>query len=74
MIKNYIDSRGWKYAVLPGLGENTFKARVQKAEKHGAVGWKCVAALPWRKTREAAQADLDKLAAQKGWTEWSGWY
>ena len=43
MPKKYIDSRGWKYQVMPGLGENTFKARYQRPEKQGDGGWKGVA-------------------------------
>lgn len=57
MPKKYIDSRGWKYQVMPGLGENTFKARYQRPEKQGDVGWKGVAAVPWRLADKA----LDKL-------------
>ena len=58
--KKYIDDRGWKYRVMSGLGENTFKARYQRPEKNGDIGWKGLAAVPWRETREAAQADLDE--------------
>ena len=72
MSKKYIDSRGWKYQVMSGIGENTFKARYRRPEKQGDVGWKGLAAVPWRKTREAAQADLDQLAEKKGWKEWQG--
>ena len=72
MPKKYIDSRGWKYQVMPGLGENTFKARHQRPEKQGDVGWKGVAAVPWRGSREEAQTDLDQLAEKKGWAEWNG--
>ena len=32
--KKYIDARGWKYKVMGGIGENTYKARYQKPEKH----------------------------------------
>ncbi len=71
MSKKYIDSRGWKYQVMSGLGENNFKARYQRPEKHGDVGWKGLAAVPWRGSREEAQADLDQLAEKKGWTEWT---
>lgn len=61
----YIDGRGWKYRVMPGLGEGAYKARYQRADHQGGSGWKGVAALPWRATREEAQADLDKLAEKK---------
>ena len=70
--KKYIDSRGWKYKVMSGLGDNTFKARYQRPEKHGSVGWKGLTAVPWRNSREEAQADLDRLAEEKGWKEWNG--
>lgn len=58
--------------VMPGLGEGSFKARYQKPDHQGDVGWKGLAAVPWRKSREEAQADLDQLAAKKGWREWCG--
>lgn len=70
--KKYIDNRGWKYQVMSGIGPDTYKARYQKPEKHGSNGWKGVAAVPWRKTAEEAQADLDRLAKEKGWNEWNG--
>lgn len=38
MSKKYIDSRGWKYQVMSGIGEDTFKARYQRPEKQGDVG------------------------------------
>ena len=40
MPKNYIDNRGWKYRVMSGLGENAFKARYQRADHQGDVGWR----------------------------------
>ena len=70
MAKKYIDNRGWKYQVMGGLGENTFKARYQKPEHQGNVGWKGLTAVPWRTTVEEAQVDLDRLAEKKGWKEW----
>ncbi len=70
MPKKYIDDRGWKYQVMSGLGSDAYKARYQRPEKQGDVGWKGVAAVPWRRTAETAQADLDKLAARKRWKEW----
>lgn len=73
MPKKYIDARGWKYQVMSGIDSDpSFKARYQKPEKQGDVGWKGLAAVPWRTTREEAQADLDQLAAKKGWREWCG--
>lgn len=70
--KKYIDSRGWKYQVMSGLGESNYKARYQKPEKHGDYGWKGLTSVPWRKTFEEAQADLDQLAEKKGWQIWNG--
>lgn len=70
MPEKYIDSRGWKYQVMGGLGTNAYKARYQRPEKRGNIGWKGLAGVPWRQSREAAQADLDQMAARKGWKEW----
>jgi hypothetical protein len=64
--KMYIDSRGWMYRVMSGIGEDRFKARYCKPDK---AGWHGVKKLPWRETHEGAQADLDKLAQEKGWME-----
>ncbi len=69
MGKAYQDSRGWKYRVMGGIAADSYKARYQRPEKRGDIGWKGLATVPWRKTREEAQADLDALAAQKGWRE-----
>ncbi|MBQ9346896.1 MAG: hypothetical protein IJT94_06070 [Oscillibacter sp.] len=65
--RKYIDQRGWKYKVMRGIVDDTFKARYQKPEKSGSTGWKGVASLPWRSTFEEAQADLDRMARKKGW-------
>lgn len=71
-VKCYIDSRGWKYRVMSGIGAETFKARYQKPEKTGSCGWKGLAAVPWRKTFDEAQRDLNAYAESKGWREWDG--
>lgn len=68
----YIDRRGWKYRVMSSFAPGCFKARHQKDDHQGMDGWKCMARLPWRKTAEEAQADLDALAAKNGWREWHG--
>ncbi len=65
MAKSYIDGRGWKYKVMGDLA-GTFKARYQKPNKTGDIGWKGVAALPRRYSLNAAQEDLDLYAAKKG--------
>ena len=63
--KTYIDSRGWKYRVMPGLSGNEFKARYQKPDSQGESGWHGVRSLPWQYTQEEAQADLDAWAEKK---------
>jgi len=68
--KKYIDDRGWKYKVMRGLGDSTYKARYQKADHQGDTGWKGLSAVPWRQHFEDAQMDLDRLAVRKGWKEW----
>ncbi|HBC93611.1 MAG TPA: hypothetical protein DCZ10_12150 [Pelotomaculum sp.] len=55
-VKVYVDNRGWKCKVMPGIGEGNYKTRYQKPEKSGSTGWKGVAALPWRKSFDEAQA------------------
>ena len=70
-VKSYIDNRGWKYRVMGGIGQ-AFKARYQKAEKQGDSGWKGLSLVPWRANFDAAQADLNILAKEKGWEEWTG--
>jgi hypothetical protein len=65
-VKTYIDQRGWLYQVMPGLGENNYKARYKKP---GKSGWKCMANLEWRKSFDEAQSDLNALAEKKGWKE-----
>lgn len=65
-MKAYVDDRGWRYQVMPGLGVDTHKARYNKP---GTSGWKCCKNLPWRDSPQAAQADLDTLAKAKGWKE-----
>lgn len=63
----YQDHRGWKYCVMPGLGENMFKARYHKPDKPENCCWHCCARMPWRKTFAEAQADLDVMAEKKKW-------
>ncbi|MEG1913307.1 MAG: hypothetical protein RR091_12575 [Cloacibacillus sp.] len=60
----YRDQRGWKYKVMGGLGESTYKGRFNKP---GKTGWHGLTRLPWRNTEEEAQADLDAYALKKGW-------
>ena len=69
-VKCYIDERGWKYRVMCGIGNGSFKARYQKPEKVGSSGWKGVTSLPWKDNFDAVQSDLNKLAQHNGWEEW----
>lgn len=69
--RKYIDGRGWKYHVMPGISGSPFKARFQKPDKNGQTGWKCVRTLPWRDVFTKAQEDLDQLARERGWKEWN---
>lgn len=69
-VKKYIDERGWKYKVMSGLGESTFKARYQRPEKAGSTGWKGLTAVPWRESFDLAQSDLNTYAKKKNWKEW----
>ena len=72
--KKYIDGRGKKYRVMYGIStyEPGFKARYQMPNRSGTGGWKGVRQLPWRRTFEEAQADLDRMAAERGWRVWDG--
>ena len=65
-FKTYVDDRGWRYWVMGGLGESNFKARYNKP---GKMRWKGVQKLPWRKSFDEAQSDLNALAKKKGWRE-----
>lgn len=63
----YRDSRGWTYEVREGLknadtGEYPYKARSSRPDsgRH-----KFVNSLPWRPTREEAEADLEAWAQKK---------
>lgn len=63
-IKTYTDSRGWKYRVMSGIGDNRYKGRYQKPENNG---WKCMKNLEWRESFDEAQSDLNDLAKSKAW-------
>lgn len=65
-VKQYIDSRGWKYKVMGGIGESSFKARYKKPE---TKSWKCMKNLEWRTCFDEAQKDLNQLAELKSWVE-----
>lgn len=65
-VKTYIDSRGWRYKVMQGLGDSNFKARYNKP---GKSGWKGMVSMEWRKSFDEAQSDLNVMAKKKGWKE-----
>ena len=65
----YIDSRGWRYKVMAGLGHDTFKARYRKPEKNG---YHCCRQFEWRSSFRAAQDDLDAYAMEHGWQKLFG--
>lgn len=67
-VKSYIDNRGWKYRVMPGLG-TVYKARYQNDTHKGEVGWHGIRQLEWRESFDKAQKDLNALAKKKGWGE-----
>ena len=50
--------------VRGGIGQQDFKGFYNKP---GKDGWHGCRALPWRKTYEEAQKDLDEYARKKGW-------
>lgn len=52
---------------MGGIGPFDFKARYQKPDKAGS--WKAMKNLPWRKSFDEAQSDLNALAKKKGWEE-----
>ncbi|MHB1152073.1 MAG: hypothetical protein ACYCWE_09750 [Eubacteriales bacterium] len=67
----YIDSRGWKYRVMPGISDPpSYKARYQNDKHTGGTGWHGVPIMKWRETFKEAQADLDEVAKKKGWAVW----
>lgn len=62
-MTTYKDKRGWKYRVMGGIGGYSYKGRYLKP---GTLSWHCMTQLPWRKTKEEAQKDLDIYAQKKG--------
>lgn len=65
-VKTYIDSRGWKYRVMPRLGKSNLKAIYQKP---GTSSWKWVEDFEWCESFDDAQSDLNEYAKSKGWEE-----
>ena len=69
----YIDKRGWKYKVMPGLGGDMFKARYCKPNKKITYQiYRCCRQFEWRSRFYDAQADLDAYAAAHGWRNMFG--
>jgi hypothetical protein len=52
---------------MGGLGDSNFKARYQDDKHSGESGWHCCRFLPWRKSFDEAQSDLNKYAKEKRW-------
>lgn len=48
---------------MGGIGGYSYKGRYLKP---GTLSWHCMTQLPWRKTKEEAQKDLDIYAQKKG--------
>ena len=65
-MKQYRDSRGWRYQVMAGLEGCAYKGWYLQP---GMLSWRHMPQLPWRNTRREAQADLDAYAKKKGWEE-----
>lgn len=65
-MKQYKDSRGWLYQVMPGLEGCAYKGWYLQP---GMLSWRHMPQLPWRNTMKKAQADLDAYAKEKGWEE-----
>ena len=67
MSRTYMDNRGWMYRVMEEIGGTCYKGCYSWP---GRGSWHGLWQLPWRETREEAEADLDRLAAERGWTVW----
>lgn len=64
----YVDHRGWKYRVMPGISNHLYKILYHKPIYPDNVCWHTYAKIPWRETFEESQADLDSLARRKNWS------
>lgn len=60
-MKVYEDSRGWQYAVRPGLNPDIYKGFYRKS---GKAGWHAVRVLKWHDTPESAEEELAAYAAK----------
>lgn len=66
-VNTFIDEREWVFFVRAGLGESNYKTFYKKPEQN-TMGH-AYKSLPWRKTFQEAQQDLNELALKKGWKE-----
>lgn len=66
-MRVYMDKRRYLYFVRGGLGDSGFKTFYMVPGK--AKQRSCLIFKDWRPTEEEAQADLDRVAAERGWTE-----
>lgn len=52
--KVYEDERGWRFTVLPGLGDNTYSVFYRKPGKN----WHSVRSVPWFSSADEARKAL----------------
>lgn len=72
-VSLYVDTEGNKYKVMGSIGQDTFKARVQKPQYTSSdEHWHGVKSFPWRSDFWSAQDDLDRMARSRGWKKVSG--
>lgn len=64
-VKSYIDNRGWVYKVM---GRSAYRSQYKKPGLPD-YRFKNMKNLPFRETFDEAQADLNRLAREKGWEE-----
>lgn len=67
-VREYTDSRGWKYFVRSGIGGDTFKVFFQKPGKnpHDCAMFK------WHDSFDEAQYDLNYEAKRRNWRDTLG--
>lgn len=60
----YMDKRGWKYKVMPGIGGDMFKPFYHSLINNG---YHPCRNFYWRSRFDYAQSDLDLHAVMRGW-------
>jgi len=65
-VKVFFDIRGWVYFVRAGIGSEEYKTFYRKPGKQSEHG---CSIFSWRKSFDAAQADLNREAKKRGWQE-----